>query len=92
MLYDYYKNDLTVEIISEKKYNKEEVIYVKKLYKLRKDKKICGVCGGLAGYLEIDPTIVRLIVFLLILSSVGTGLIIYFAAALIMPYGEDTQE
>ena len=31
----------------------------KKLYRSRKDRKICGVCGGLAKYFDIDPTIVR---------------------------------
>ena len=58
---------------------------MRKLYKSRTNKKICGVCGGLANYLEIDPTIVRLITFLLI-CFVGAGLIAYIAAALIMPY------
>ena len=33
----------------------------KKLYRSTSDKKICGVCGGIAKYLGIDPTIVRLI-------------------------------
>ena len=56
----------------------------KKLYRSRTDKKICGVCGGLAKYLNMDPTIVRLLVVLLTLF-VGGGLIAYIICALIMP-------
>lgn len=54
--------------------------------KLKKsnNKVICGVCGGIAEYLNLDATIVRLIVC--VLSFVwGSGLIIYIIAALIMP-------
>jgi phage shock protein C len=49
------------------------------------DKKIAGVCGGLAEYLEIDSTFVRLIWVLLALA--GLGLIGYPIAWLIMPSG-----
>ena len=57
----------------------------KKLYRSRKNKMLCGVCGGLGEYLGIDPTVVRLLVVLLSLSSVGLGVIIYFVAAFIIP-------
>ena len=57
----------------------------KKLYRSRKIKMLCGVCGGLGEYLGIDPTVVRLLVVLLSLSSVGMGVIIYFVAAFIIP-------
>lgn len=56
----------------------------KKLYRSRTDKKICGVCGGLAKYLNVDVTVVRLIVVLLVLFA-GGGLIAYIICALIMP-------
>ncbi len=49
-----------------------------------KDKKLCGVCGGFADYLGIDPTIVRLVWLLLVLFA-GTGILAYFIAALVMP-------
>ena len=55
----------------------------KKLYKSRTDRKICGVCGGIANYLNMDSTIVRLVTALLVLGM-GSGLLIYFVAALIM--------
>ena len=57
----------------------------KKLYRSRKNKMLCGVCGGLGEYLGIDPTVVRLLVVLLSRSSVGMGVIIYFVAAFIIP-------
>ncbi len=56
---------------------------MKKLYKSRTDKKLCGVCGGLAEYFEIDATIVRLI-WVFITLFVGAGLLAYIIAALIM--------
>ena len=56
---------------------------MKKLKKSN-NKIICGVCGGVAAYFGIDPTIVRIL--LVILSCIwGSGIIIYIAAALIMP-------
>ncbi len=48
------------------------------------DKKICGVCGGIAEYFDIDPTLVRLIWVIMILCF-GTGLLAYLIAAIIMP-------
>ena len=56
----------------------------KKLYRSRTSKKICGVCGGLAKYLNMDVTVVRLLAVLLTLF-VGGGLIAYIVAALVMP-------
>ena len=56
----------------------------KKLYRSRTDKKLCGVCGGLAKYFNMDPTIVRVLTVLLTLC-VGGGLLAYIVCALIMP-------
>lgn len=56
----------------------------KKLYRSDKDKKIAGVCGGIAEYLNVDSTIVRLICILMILGY-GAGLLAYIIAAIIMP-------
>ena len=46
----------------------------KKLYKSNIDKKLCGVCGGLAEYLNIDPTVVRLL-WVLAALFVGCGVL-----------------
>ncbi len=56
----------------------------KKLYKSNTDKKICGVCGGIAEYFGIDSTIVRLILVLAVLFA-GTGVLAYIIAAIVMP-------
>ena len=56
----------------------------KKLYKSNTDKKICGVCGGLAEYLNVDSTIIRLIWVLAVLCA-GCGLLAYIIAALVIP-------
>ena len=56
----------------------------KKLYKSNTDKKIAGVCGGIAEYFNIGATLVRLgwVVFSLL---GGSGLLAYIIAAIIMP-------
>lgn len=56
----------------------------KKLYRSRTDKKVCGVCGGLAKYLNMDVSIMRLIAVLLILFA-GGGLLAYIICALVIP-------
>ena len=60
----------------------------KRLYKSN-DKKIAGVCGGIADYFDIDPTIVRLLFFLLVLL-VGNGIVTYIACAVILPRAPET--
>jgi phage shock protein C len=57
-----------------------------------KDKKLAGVCGGLAEYLEIDSTIVRLIFILITLGSFGLGLFLYVILALVMPQNKRYSE
>ena len=57
---------------------------MKRLYKIEEGKKLCGVCGGIAEYFGIDPTIVRIATVLLCMAW-GTGLVVYIVAALVMP-------
>ncbi len=56
----------------------------KKLYKSKTDEKICGVCGGIAEYLNIDSTVIRLI-WVLAAVFAGCGLLAYIIAAIVMP-------
>lgn len=56
----------------------------KKLYKSSTDKKLCGVCGGIAEYFDIDSTIVRLLWVFFSLFA-GSGLLAYIVAAIVMP-------
>ena len=57
----------------------------KKLYRSTADKKLLGVCGGVAAYFGIDATIIRLAWAVITLFSVGAGLLAYILAALILP-------
>lgn len=57
---------------------------MKRLYKSREDVVICGVCGGIANYFEVDPTLVR-IAWLLFSFAGGSGILVYLIAAIIVP-------
>lgn len=57
---------------------------MRRLYKSTTNKMICGVCGGLAEYFNIDPSIVRLIAALICIMA-GTGILIYIILALVLP-------
>ncbi len=56
---------------------------MKKLYRSRDNRVLCGVCGGIGEYLDVDPTIIRLLC--LLLGFTGTGLFVYIVAAIIIP-------
>ena len=55
-----------------------------RLHKSTKDKKIAGVCGGIAEYLNTDPTIIRLVFALMVLGW-GTGVLAYIVCAIVLP-------
>lgn len=55
----------------------------RKLYRSNSNKMLCGVCGGIGEYLGIDPTLIRLL--WAILACSGTGILVYFIAAIIIP-------
>ena len=56
----------------------------KRLYKDHSDKKLCGVCSGIAKYFGIDPTLVRLAWTLLIVFG-GSGVLAYIICAIVFP-------
>lgn len=58
---------------------------VKRLHKSRQDKMIFGVCGGIAEYLHMDPSLVRLL-WILFGCIFGSGIVTYILVALILPY------
>ena len=60
---------------------------MKKLCKSSSDRKLCGVCAGIAEYAGIDPTVVRLAWVLFSLMG-GSGALAYLICALVMPEGE----
>ena len=56
----------------------------KKLFRSKKDSIIAGVCGGIAEYFDIDSTLVRLLVILVVFLG-GIGVIAYIIAWIIIP-------
>lgn len=56
----------------------------KRLYRSRSDRMICGVCGGLAKYFDIDPVIIRLIAVLVVFAG-GAGILAYIILAIVVP-------
>ena len=56
----------------------------KKLYKSTTDRKICGVCAGLAKYLNLDATVIRLL-WVLVVCFGGAGIWAYIICAVVIP-------
>ena len=62
----------------------DKTIFMEQRLVKSKDKKIFGVCGGLGDYLDIDPTVIR-ILFLIGFFFLGGGLLLYIILAIAMP-------
>ena len=56
----------------------------KRLYRSSANYMLCGVCGGIAEYFKIDPTLVRL-AWVILSCFGGSGIIAYIVAAIIIP-------
>jgi len=56
----------------------------KRIYKIRSQKKLCGVCAGVADYFDLDPTLVR-VLWAAISLGYGVGVIAYILCAVIFP-------
>ena len=56
----------------------------KKLYRSATDKKLAGVCGGVAKYLNMDPTVIRVLWAIISLFAFG-GVVAYILCAFIIP-------
>jgi len=61
----------------------ENLLY-KRLFRSRSERKIAGVCGGLAVYFRVDPFLIRLIFILFFLAG-GAALLVYIIMWLIVP-------
>ena len=57
----------------------------KRLLRSKRDRMIAGVCGGIADYFEVDPSLVRLAWALGTIASVGTGVLVYLVMAIVVP-------
>jgi len=58
---------------------------MKRLYRSKKERMLGGVCGGLGEHLDVDPTVIRLVWAVIPLLSLGTGLLIYLVAWILIP-------
>jgi phage shock protein C len=56
----------------------------RKLYRSKTDRKLAGVCGGVAQYFNLDATLIR-VLFVLLAVLGGSGLILYVAMWIIVP-------
>lgn len=57
----------------------------KRLTRSTTNRTICGVCGGIAEYFNLDPTLIRLLWAVVSVFACGTGIIAYIIAAIIIP-------
>lgn len=66
---------------------KRKMQEIKKLYRSEDDRMLAGVCGGIGEYLDIDPTVVRI---LWIVSAIfgGVGILVYILCAIVIPEKE----
>jgi phage shock protein C len=62
---------------------------MKRLYRSRKERILGGVCGGLGEHIDVDPSMIRLVWIIVTLLSLGTGLIVYLVAWIIIPESPD---
>jgi phage shock protein PspC (stress-responsive transcriptional regulator) len=60
------------------------VVGAARVHRSRTDRKIAGVCGGLASYFNVDPTLIR-VLFVVLAVVGGSGVILYLALWLIVP-------
>ena len=66
---------------------------MKRIYRSKTDKKIAGVCAGLANMVNFDPSVIRIIWALVTIISIGApGVIAYIVCALIIPVEPDSYD
>ena len=59
---------------------------MKKLYRSKTNRQLCGVCGGLADYINLDATVVRLLVIVIgLCTAIVPLLLFYIIAAVVIP-------
>lgn len=56
----------------------------KRLYRSESDRMIAGICGGIAEVYDFDPSLIRLVALVLVLSA-GSGLLVYLLAWIVIP-------
>ena len=64
----------------------------KRIFKSTRNLMICGVCGGIAEYFNLDPSLIRILWVILSVFSGGLGILAYFACAIILPKDIDINQ
>ncbi len=59
----------------------------RKLTRSASNRMVCGVCAGVGEYFQVDPTVIRLLWAILTFCGVGSGILVYIIAAVIIPEG-----
>jgi phage shock protein C len=63
----------------------------KRLYRSQRDRKLAGICGGLADYLDIDPVLMRVAWVALAFVSAGVAILIYLALIFVIPNEDEAR-
>jgi len=58
---------------------------MKKIFRSTTDSRLTGICGGIAQYLGVDSTLIRLVLVISAFFSFGTTVLLYFIASLLIP-------
>ena len=61
---------------------------MKRLYRSKNDRMLGGVCAGLGEHFDIDPTVIRLVWAVITVLSIGTGVLVYVIAWILIPEEE----
>ncbi len=61
------------------------MVVLKTLYRSRRDKKILGLCGGLSQMLNVDATLIRILLIVITVLTSGTVILIYLIAGMVVP-------
>jgi phage shock protein C len=61
---------------------------MKRLYRSKKERMLGGVCAGLGEHFDIDPTVIRLVWAVITVLSIGTGVLVYIIAWILIPEEE----
>ncbi|MBD0381434.1 PspC domain-containing protein [Paenibacillus sedimenti] len=58
---------------------------MKKIYRSTSNSRLTGICGGIAQYLGINATLIRLVMVIAAICSIGTTVLLYFIASMLIP-------
>ena len=61
---------------------------MKRLHRSKKERMLGGVCAGLGEHFDIDPTVIRLVWAVITVISIGTGVLVYILAWILIPEEE----